>query len=320
MKKDLHELKLTRELTDNSDELVSWFELERIKVKEHSFPILGFCIGSQEKSAPTLGLFGGVHGLEKVGSHVVITYLSSLFSQLKWDKQLRKTLETCRIVSIPVINPGGMFLNWRSNPQGVDLMRNAPIECENIKPTFLVSGHRLSKHIPWYRGEEGTMELESQALSEFVKKYMFESSASISLDFHSGFGLQDRLWYPYAKTSVDFPRVKEVQRLNHILDQTMPHHVYKVEPQYASYTISGDMWDYLFDEHQRINQGNNNVFIPWTLEMGSWIWVKKNPLQLFSATGMFNPVKSHRYDRTMRRHLLLIDFFLRVIRNKESWT
>jgi len=319
--KDLHELKLIRELTHFNDDLIETHELDRVYVNGSSYPIIAFSIGSKRKDVPVLGLFGGVHGLERVGSHVVITYLTSLFKQLSWDKELRASFSECRIVSIPLINPGGMALHSRSNPNGVDLMRNAPIDCEEDEtPTFLVSGHRISSKLPWYRGEEGKpMETESQALVDFCKEELFSSPAAITVDFHSGFGMKDRLWFPYAKSSQPFPRIKEVQKLKDILDETLPHHVYKIEPQFDSYTISGDLWDYIFDLHKEENKSNQNILIPWTLEMGSWIWVKKNPIQIFTAGGFFNPIKSHRYDRTMRRHMLLIDFLFRASRNFPSW-
>ena len=319
--KELHELKLIRELTHFKDDLIDHFEIARVNVEANSFPIIGFSIGSKRKDVPVLGLFGGVHGLEKVGTHVVITYLHSLFKQLSWDMQLRKTFEEFRIVSIPCINPGGMSMNKRSNPNGIDLMRNSPTECEEDLPTPILSGHRISPAIPWYRGEEGQeMEVESKALIDFVKEQMFEAPAAISVDFHSGFGMKDRLWFPYAYTRDEFPRIKEVQNLKDILDETHPHHIYHIEPQWASYTISGDLWDHLFLEHQKDEKYKNNIFIPWTLEMGSWIWVKKNPLQLFSAVGLFNPIKAHRYDRTMRRHILLIKFLFKAVRNYPSWS
>ncbi|MCR9203721.1 MAG: DUF2817 domain-containing protein [Halobacteriovoraceae bacterium] len=319
--KDLHELKLIRELTHFSDELIETHELDRVYIEGSSYPIIGFSIGTKDKSKPTLGLFGGVHGLERVGSHVVITYLTSLFKQLSWDEGLRRMLEECRIVSIPLINPGGMAAHSRANPNGVDLMRNAPIDCEEDNPTFLVSGHRISPKLPWYRGEEGKpMEVEAQALVDFCKDQLFDCPSAITIDFHSGFGMKDRLWFPYAKTSEPFPKIKQVQNLKDIMDETLPHHVYKIEPQFDSYTISGDLWDYIFDLHREKNINNSKVLIPWTLEMGSWIWVKKNPLQIFTAGGFFNPIKSHRYDRTMRRHLLLIDFMFRAARNFNSWT
>lgn len=318
--KDLHELKLIRELTHFTDDLIQSHELDRVTVEGSSFPIIGFTIGSQDKSKPALGLFGGVHGLERVGSHVVITYLTSLFKQLSWDEDLRRRLEDCRIVSIPLINPAGMALHQRSNPNGVDIMRNAPVDCEE-ESTFLVSGHRFSSKLPWYRGEKGKpMEVESQALVDFCRDQLFEASAAVTVDFHSGFGMKDRLWFPYAKTSVPFPNIRQVENLKDILDETLPHHIYHVEPQADSYTINGDLWDYIYDLHLEHNKETpEKTLIPWTLEMGSWIWVKKNPLQIFSSGGFFNPIKSHRYDRTMRRHLLLIDFLFRAARNFPSW-
>lgn len=53
--------------------------------------------------------------------------------------------------------------------------------------------------------------------------------------------------------------------------------------------------------------------------MGSWLWIRKNPIQIFSFTGPFNPVKPHRYQRIMRRHLSLIDFLQRVTLYDSSW-
>lgn len=34
----------------------------------------------------------------------------------------------------------------------------------------------------------------------------------------------------------------------------------------------------------------------------------KNPRQLFSRHGMFNPIKAHRIKRVLRRHADLLDF------------
>ncbi|MGZ3809736.1 MAG: zinc carboxypeptidase, partial [Bacteriovorax sp.] len=76
---------------------------------------------------------------------------------------------------------------------------------------------------------------------------------------------------------------------------------------------------HLFLEFEKTQ--SQNIFIPWTLEMGSWIWLKKNPMQLFSKTGLFNPVAPHRYQRTMRRHYILIEFFTRLAQNPiTAWT
>jgi hypothetical protein len=85
-----------------------------------------------------------------------------------------------------------------------------------------------------------------------------------------------------------------------------------------AYTTHGDLWDYLLEKHFENNL--SNLYIPWTLELGSWMWVKKNPLQIFSLMGLFNPVKQHRFNRIMRRHLLLLDFLKQMVRNSRSWS
>ena len=212
----------------------------------------------------------------------------------------------------------GRANNYRSNGNGVDLMRNAPIESEEVNTPLLVSGHRLTNRIPWYRGNpEQQMEIESQLLCDYVEKQVFPSKTAITIDFHSGFGMRDRFWYPFAKSKKPFPRIKEVQNIKRLLDKTFPHHIYKVEPQSKNYVTHGDLWDYLFEKHEQLE--NDSLFLPWTLEMGSWIWLKKNPAQIFRMDGLFNPVKEHRRERAMRRHLLLIQFLLRMTRNRESW-
>lgn len=315
---DLPELKSIRNLTNLVDnDLIRARELARVNLKNRSFPIISFEIGTQDRDAPVLGLFGGVHGLEKVGSHVVISYLKSLLKQIKWDSDLRDQLKTSRIVSIPLINPGGMAQSSRSNPNGVDLMRNSPVDADHSgRLPFLIGGHRYSNKLPWFRGKaDQGLELESQILVDYVKEEMFSSETALSVDFHSGFGMVDRFWYPYAGTTAQFPSIAEVECLKDLLDDTLPHHIYSVEPQSISYTANGDLWDYIYDEHRKLNNSNTKLFIPWTLEMGSWNWIRKNPTQIFNAKGFFNPIIEHRHERTMRRHKGLIDFLFRATRN-----
>ncbi|MCB0348564.1 MAG: zinc carboxypeptidase, partial [Bdellovibrionales bacterium] len=132
------------------------------------------------------------------------------------------------------------------------------------------------------------------------------------------FGLRDRLWYPYAKTKKPFPLEPTALTFKILIDKAHPFHVYKVEPQSHSYTTHGDLWDYLFDMNHSTNP--NNIFIPWCLEMGSWTWIRKNPLQLFSSLGPFHPMKPHRYQRIMRRHYNLLDIFSRACLNFKAWS
>lgn len=293
--------------------------ISEVTCGSRTYPITKLVFGPEDKTLPTFGLFGGVHGLEKVGTHLALHYLECIAAQLEWDEELNQRLERCRLVSIPLVNPGGMSRNWRANPRGVDLMRNAPIEATE-PPPMLVGGHRLGPFLPWYRGKRGApMEVESQALVDTVREEIFSAKSSLCLDLHSGFGSVDRLWYPYAKSRHLFPRYDEAKRIEHILNNSYPFHIYKVEPQSHSYTTHGDIWDYLFDDFEQKNMNSDKVFVPWTLEMGSWIWVRKNPLQLFSLLGPFNPLKPHRYRRIMRRHYWLLDFFFKATANASHW-
>jgi hypothetical protein len=300
-------------IADKHPDIFNIIKLDEIIINNTIYPIYAIKIGSSNINHPTLGLFGGVHGLERIGTQVIMSYLSTLSKRLDWDNDFREELKTRRIISIPIINPWGIKHIRRSNHNGVDLMRNAPVEADN--PTFMVGGHRISKHLPWYRGTE--LEVESKSLMRFLDEEMFSSNYSVAVDFHSGFGMKDQIWYPWAKTTDKFPFINEFNKLNNLFQETYPHHVYKIEPQSVNYTTHGDLWDYALELF--ITKNNSKCFIPLTLELGSWNWVKKNPIQLFSMFGLFNPIKKHRYSRTMRRHIYFIDFLLRAISNRESW-
>ncbi|MEO7641920.1 MAG: zinc carboxypeptidase, partial [Ramlibacter sp.] len=78
----------------------------------------------------------------------------------------------------------------------------------------------------------------------------------------------------------------------------------------------GDLWDHLYLQACREGTG---VLLPLTLEMGSWLWVKKNPRQLFSRHGIFNPLIAHRQQRVLRGHLPLLDFAVRAAASWRSW-
>ena len=158
-------------------------------------------------------VLGGVHGLERIGADVVTAYLRSLVMRLSWDDALHHQLEQVRIVIMPRVNPGGLWLGTRANPRGVDLMRNAPIEATESVP-FMVGGQRLSAEMPWYRGPANApMEVESAALCHAVERELQPRPFSLTVDCHSGFGLQDRLWFPYAHTARPIPHLAEVHAL-----------------------------------------------------------------------------------------------------------
>jgi hypothetical protein len=63
----------------------------------------------------------------------------------------------------------------------------------------------------------------------------------------------------------------------------------------------------------------NTTFLPLTLEIGSWRWIRKNPLQLRQSLGLFHPIKPHRINRVLRSHLVLMDFLLHAAMSYEKW-
>ncbi|MCB9604724.1 MAG: DUF2817 domain-containing protein, partial [Sandaracinus sp.] len=183
----------------------------------HRFPIHGVVLGATDRTMPTLAVVGGVHGLERIGTRVVLAYLHTLSELLGWDEVLARALERSRLVFVPLVNPVGMLRRTRANGAGVDLMRNAPPHPDG-RPSPLVGGQRLSARLPWFMGAPGApMETESAALCAFVERELFQARLAVSVDVHSGFGLEDRLWFPYARTRRPFPNLAEVYALERLL-------------------------------------------------------------------------------------------------------
>lgn len=290
--------------------------VERIAYKDREFPIYSIVLGSMRPEVPVLAYFGGVHGLEKIGSEVILSYLQTIVHLLDWDEEFTARLERSRLVFVPIVNPVGVYRGTRSNGKGVDLMRNAPVE--GVGNTKLYSGHRLSPHLPWYRGDESQMEKEAQALCRVVHQHLFDAPLSIAVDLHSGFGIHDRLWFPYASCKKPFQAIAEAYALKELFDRNYSNHFYKIEPMSQEYVISGDLWDYLYDGflQRRAGQG---LFLPLTLEMGSWLWLRKSPLHLFQRHGLFHPLLPHRQQRILRRHFTLFDFLYRSLLYPKQW-
>ena len=279
-----------------------------------ALPVYSVTFGSEAADAPAAGFFGGVHGLERIGSSVVLAFMASLVQRLAWDESLHAQLERMRVVFMPVVNPGGMVRGTRANPAGVDLMRNAPVEAIDPAP-FLVAGQRLGPSLPWYRGPAGhAMEPESRALCETVSREMLAQPFAVALDCHSGFGMRDRVWFPFAHRRAPFPGLAALHALVETFESSHIHHPYLIEPQSHQYVAHGDLWDHLV-----LQGAAPRVFLPLTLEMGSWLWVRKNPRQFFSARGLFNPVVQHREGRVLRRHFALLDFLMRAAFSFGRW-
>lgn len=289
-----------------------WADVDVI-ARVDDLPVYALKFGVADRRAPVFVVTAGVHGLERIGTHVANAFLTSFVARLSWDALLHELLRRIRVIVVPLVNPVGMLRGTRANGNGVDLMRNAP-QTSQFGGTPLIGGHQLSPRLPWYMGR--SVEPESAALLELVEREVFASPLTIAVDLHSGFGLLDRLWYPYARTREPPPDLDAINALVGVLDATLPNHVYRVEQTARVYTIRGDLWDYLYDRRRAAGPG---VLISLTLEMGSWMWVRKNPLQGLSSHGRFNPIVSHRHRRTLRRHLPLLELLLHATASFRRW-
>lgn len=296
---------------------VNYRKICEIDFRTQKYPIYSFNLGTSEPKAPTLLVTGGVHGLERIGAQLAWSLLKSTIDRLAWDKSLQDILKTVKLVFVPLLNPVGFVHLMRSNGNGVDLMRNSPVRSSEKVP-FLVGGQTYSNLLPWYHGDINRPEAETQALYDLFFSEIIESKNVISLDFHSGFGLRDRLWFPYSYKKEAFENLPEIYSLTTLLKEAHPYHIYQIEPQSSGYLLNGDLWDHLYLEYRKAN-ADAGVFLPITLEMGSWTWVRKNPIQIFSKQGAFNPIKEHRLKRTFRRHHLLFEFMIKALYSSESW-
>jgi hypothetical protein len=312
----LSELISMEQLCRQAGDLISTRTEALIDVKDFTLPLVSLTIGNPHTAKHCLLLTAGIHGVERIGTQVLLAWLETVIERCRWDALWRAQFNTdIAIVAVPIVNPGGMLQDSRCNPNGVDLNRHAPIDAEDKVP-FLIGGQRISKAIPWYRGKRGAeAEVEFVALQNIIKRYCQIARPSIVIDFHSGFGFQDQLWIPYAYRRQPIDDIASYVALKLLWERNFPHHNYVFGPQAMHYLSHGDIWDYFHCQCR----ADGITLLPLTLEMGSWLWVKKHPQQLFSFAGLFNPTVPHRQARVLRGHLLLIDFLLAAARNIEYW-
>ncbi|GGC05863.1 peptidase M14 [Marinobacterium zhoushanense] len=312
----LPELRLLERLIRKGSGLVRSRILAELPDGDHKLPLYALEFGTESPELPVLILCGGVHGIERIGTQLLLAELGSLVYRLPWDDSLQHTLERMRLILLPLINPVGMARGWRSNGNGVDLMRNAPLDADQPSP-WPVCGHRLGNWLPWYRGKtQAPMQAEAQQLCTYIQAQTELAPFILSLDCHSGFGMRDRIWFPYAGRHQLMEHAAELQAMLRLFERAHPHHPYLFEPQYHHYCTHGDLWDHLYQQHLARSSA---AFLPLTLEMGSWLWVRKNLSQITSYTGLFNPMVPHRQRRTLRRHHLLLDFLICAVSSWQNW-
>jgi len=254
---------------------------------------------------PPWVIFGGVHGLERIGAEVVLAYLHNLVMRLQWDSGLHRQLETVRLVFMPIVNSGrhGARHARQSERCRPDAQRAG---AGHRTRAVFGGGQRISAGLPWYRGvKDKPMELENQAVCEVVTAELLSRDFSLSVDCILVWQPRPPLVPLCAQACDDCPSGRDAAFKNILSSRTAT----TLCDRAAKPAVSGPRRpvDHLYlqacEQPQR-------VFLPLTLEMGSWLWVKKNPRQLFSRHGMFNPLIEHRQQRVLRQHLLLLDFLV----------
>ena len=195
-----------------------------VSFKGLTYPLVSVSYG--DVTGPTLLVTGGVHGLERIGAELCLSLLESFHYRLQWDQVLQQMLKKIQVVFVPLANPVGYFETTRGNANGVDLMRNAPIEATDPVP-FLIGGQNYSSKIHWYRGQE--LQTETKFLCQVVQNILLKSNCLVSLDMHSGFGFKDQLWFPFATSYKKFTQLSEMFMLFDLFEKTNPYHVYKIE-------------------------------------------------------------------------------------------
>ena len=290
--------------------------LGEIPYLDKLIPVPLITLGDVDSCKTIFFVTAAVHGVERIGTQAIQAWLQTVLQRQRWDHLWQSQFEgDIALVIMPMVNPVGMILNCRSNGNGVDLNRHAPIDAEDPVP-FLLGGQRISKRIPWYRGKkQSEPEREFRLLDDVVTRLSNTGNPVIALDVHSGFGFRDQLWIPYAYRRQPIHDVPIYMALKILWERNYPHHTYKFEPQSTAYLSHGDVWDYFY---RKVNESGGRLY-PLTLEMGSWNWVKKRPVQLLSFSGLFHPTVPHRHARVLRQHLGLFDFMLAATRNFDAW-
>ncbi|MFZ5839757.1 MAG: DUF2817 domain-containing protein, partial [Pseudomonadota bacterium] len=127
----LREIQHIEQLAEQYPQHIRLHLLDDVYYKDKSLPIYALELGSTNNDAPCLFFTGAIHGVERIGSQIILAFLKSLLRRLEWDGQLNESLNNLRIIAVPVVNPWGVALKKRANHNGVDLMRNSPINSDN---------------------------------------------------------------------------------------------------------------------------------------------------------------------------------------------
>lgn len=272
------------------------------------FPIYLLQYGKNTKRAIPITYLAGVHGIEAIGIQVLFDFIHYI-AKSESCQEIQDAVSSGRLIFyfIPIVNPGGFVEKSRSNPAGIDLMRNSGENGEKALPFF--GGQKLSKKLPYYRGN--SMQLENRILKRFIKERVLTPNNFVPvIDIHSGYGKSNHLWWPPAGKLKPLDEEQRFQDVADFIREKQYINQYAMHRQNLSYRVHGDIWDLLFEESIKENSG----ILPFTLEIGTWHSIR----QLWKPRDLFKPPKSIR-SFAIRSHRDLLKKFAEyelLLRNK----
>ena len=69
----------------------------RVPCGDDLLPVYALTLGSRDPDVPCVTYVAGLHGLERIGTQVVIAFLEGFLERLKWDRLLADILQRVRI-------------------------------------------------------------------------------------------------------------------------------------------------------------------------------------------------------------------------------
>ncbi len=207
-------------------------------------------LGDADPSAPGVLYSSLTHGHEFVAGDMCLDVLRWFLSPENRDASM-EMLSRARAHFLPVANPdanerahrelrkyGVSFA--RKNANGVDLNRNFPAHFypEGGSPV-------MASNLPFtlvYRGEGPLSEPESRAFRDFVEKTPLRASLAI----HSPGRF---IGYPFCHTNAPCPHSKEMRAVADAMRARQPFFKYRVGSEFTYLPTSGDLDDWLYEEH-----------------------------------------------------------------------
>ena len=101
----LPELVRLERLLAEAPEVITVDTLSRVALNDVDLPIYRVDLGSDAPDAPVVLLVGGVHGIERIGSEVVMAWLRNLLARSSWDSHLQALLD---VLHTELLNQRGL--------------------------------------------------------------------------------------------------------------------------------------------------------------------------------------------------------------------